>query len=113
MSLQKMKFLMTILAEIGLSLHTDDDDSGSTRQQGRQEGDSVKPCQEKQLVAKNGETAMQQVGEALEMKYEGNAQCRLLSWQSTGKVKPGAFLIKTFALVLTNVLHLLQTKAAA
>lgn len=47
MSMQKMKFLMTILAEIRLSLHTDDDDSGSTRQQERQEGDSVKPCQAK------------------------------------------------------------------
>lgn len=51
--MQKMKFLMTILAEIRLSLHTDDDDeSGSTRQQERQEGDSVKPCQERTADSK-------------------------------------------------------------
>lgn len=56
---------------------------------------------------------MQQVWEALEVKYEGNVQCRLLSWQSTGKLKPGALLIRTLALVMTNVPHFLQTKAAA
>lgn len=35
MSMQKMKFLMTILAEIRLSLHTHDDDSGSNRKDKR------------------------------------------------------------------------------
>lgn len=56
---------------------------------------------------------MQQVGAALEVKCEGNAQCRFLSQQSTEKLMPGAFLVRTFVLVLTIVLHLLQTKAAA
>lgn len=111
--MQKMKFLMTILAEIRLSLHTDDDDSDGTRQQERQEGDSVKPCQERTVGSKKWGSCYATGGGALEVKYEGNAQCRFLSWQSTGKLKPGAFLIRIFALVLTNVLHLLQTKAAA
>lgn len=54
MSMKKMTSLITILAEIRLSLHTDDDDSGSTRQQERQEGDSVKPCQERTVGSKKG-----------------------------------------------------------
>lgn len=72
--MKKIKFLMTILAEIRLSLHMDDDDSGSTRQQKRQEGDSVKPCQERTVGSKKWGSCYATGGGALEVKYEGNAQ---------------------------------------
>lgn len=64
-------------------MNTDDDDSGSTRQQKRQEGAMESLARKKHLVARNGNTAMQQVGGALEVKFEGNAQRTFLTWQLT------------------------------
>lgn len=40
-------------------------------------------ARKKHLVARNGNTAMQQVGGALEVKFEGNAQRTFLTWQLT------------------------------
>ena len=40
-------------------------------------------ARKKHLVARNGNAAMQQVGGALEVKLEGNAQCRFLTQQLT------------------------------
>lgn len=61
MSRQKMKFLMTILAEMRLSLHTDDDDSGSNRKDKRV---TLKPCQERTVGSKKGESCYATGGES-------------------------------------------------
>lgn len=61
MSRQKMKFLMTILAEMRLSLHTDDDDSGSNRKDKRV---TLKPCQERTVGSKKGKSCYATGGES-------------------------------------------------
>lgn len=47
-------------------------------------------ARKRHLVAKNGNAAMQQVGGALEVKFEGNAQRGFLSRQLTpGRARAG------------------------